>query len=72
MQPNYEKIASLYKSRKAIVINNAFAKLLGHDDMRDLFAEIHGWGHSYDFTYSNATDDLQRFLRLFIKDNYLS
>lgn len=72
MQPNLIKIERLYQSKKAININNKLAKMLGFEDMRDLFAEIHAWGYNKDFTYQNSEYDMQKFLRLFLKDNYIT
>ena len=70
MQPNLIKIERLIKSKKAININNKLAKMLGFEDMRDFFAEIHEWGYNRDFTYQNTEYDMQKFLRAFVKETY--
>ncbi len=68
---NLVKIERLLKSKKAIKFNNKLVKLLGFDDMRDFFEDIHSWGHSRDFTYQTTQDDMQKFIRAYIRENFL-
>lgn len=71
MQPDIQRIEGMLNSKAPILINNRFAKVLGFDDMRDLFASIHEWGYSRDFTYDTKTVDMQRFLRAYLRETYL-
>jgi hypothetical protein len=69
MQPDKKKIESLLKSRKAIVVDTAFVKTLGFDDMRDFAQSIGDWGYVTDFTYrDNQTENWQLFLRRYLKE----
>ena len=72
MQPNLIRLEQLYKSKKAINLNNKLIKkILGFEDMRDFFEEVYTWGHQKDFTYQTEIYDSQKFIRSFIKDWYL-
>lgn len=71
-QPNIIKIEKLVKSRKPISINNKFIKrILGFEDMRDFCESIHNWGYSRDFTYQTLEYDWQRFLKTYLKEEFL-
>lgn len=73
MEPNLIKIEKLVKSKKAILVNNKFIKrILGFDDMRDFVKDIGDWGHCTDFTYCTEEYDWQRFLKRYLKDNFLN
>lgn len=65
-------LKKLVKNRAPIVLNNNLLKLLNCDDWRDFFEEIHSWGYSRDFTYQTTQNDFNRFVKLFIKENYLN
>jgi hypothetical protein len=67
-----DKIKKFLKENKKIEVNNKLIKLLGFDDMRDFVKSIGDWGHCTDFTYRTETRDWQRFLRLYIKEVFLS
>jgi len=74
MKENINAIKRLLASNKAIVINNRFIKsVLGFDDMREFFQSIGDWGYGHDFTYQdNKTEDFQKFLREYLKENYIN
>lgn len=72
MQPNLIKLEKLVRSKKAICVNNKFIKrTLGFSEMRDFCEAIHNWSYARDFTYQDATYDWQKFLRLWIKEEFL-
>jgi hypothetical protein len=73
MQPNLIKLEKLVKSKKPILINNKLIKrILGFSDMRDFCEAINSWGYSHDFTYDTKTEDWQRYLRAWFKEEYLN
>ena len=73
MQPNLIKLEQLLSSKKAININHKLVKkILGFEDMRDFFEAIHQWGYSRDFTYQRTEYNLQSYLRLWLREEYLN
>ncbi len=73
MQPNLIKLEKLLQSKKAILLNNKLIKrTLGFDDIRDFLKVISDWGYARDFTYQTETEDWQRFLRLWIKEEFIN
>lgn len=72
-QANLIKIERLLKSRKPILLNNAFIKkVLGYDDMRDFTKDLGDWGYVTDFTYLDyQTQNWQSHLRRFLKETFL-
>lgn len=72
MKPNIKGIKAFLSSRTTIGITGHLVRLCGYDDMRDFFADIHAWGHTRDFTYDTTTENLNRFLRKYLRETYLN
>jgi hypothetical protein len=71
MTPNLEGIKLVLSSRASIAITGHLISLCGFDDMRDFFESIHQWGYSRDFTYETTTENLNRFVRKYLRECYL-
>ncbi len=62
----------MVKSREPIIIDNKFIKkILGYDDMRDFFIQMGNWSENSNFTALPGLYDFQKFIRAYIRDNYL-
>jgi len=65
-----DKIKNLLRDKKAVKLDGVLIKLLGFEDMRDFFEDINAWGYARNFTYDPAPSSFQRFLRLYLKENF--
>lgn len=66
------KVRKLVKSDKPIVLDQELiTKTLGFEDMREFTQTLNNWAGSSDFTYTSEIYDWQKFIKAFLKENYL-
>lgn len=70
-----EKFAkNLLDSGATIVVDNKLMAGLGYEDTRTFFEQLGNWGYNSDFGEfpAKTETDVQTYLRLFIKENFIN